>query len=138
MVSAKAVDDQLIEELVGRAQAATLRLTGEGGLLHQPLGQLLDKAAFMSGGFLGRRNRAGEGGFRIAVRDDDLIREASGVAGNHSDGYQPEHGSQQLGRDERGTEAGAMPAKVSVNLRPMVTAGFAKDVEEVNEYAAPM
>lgn len=35
------------------------------------------------------------------------------------------------------TDAGAMPAKVSVK-RPMVTAGLAKEVEEVNQYAAPM
>jgi len=33
----------------------------------------------------------------------------------------------------RGTEAGAMPAKVSLNMRPMVIAGFAKLVEEVNQ-----
>ncbi len=32
-----------------------------------------------------------------------------------------------------GTEAGAMPAKVSVKARPIVTAGFAKDVDEVNQ-----
>ena len=37
-----------------------------------------------------------------------------------------------------GTEAGAMPAKVSLNARPMVTAGLANDVDEVNQYAAPM
>ena len=37
-----------------------------------------------------------------------------------------------------GTEAGAMPAKVSVNARPTVTAGLAKVVDEVNQYAAPM
>jgi hypothetical protein len=30
-VQAKAVDDQLIDELVGRAQAEGLQLTGEGG-----------------------------------------------------------------------------------------------------------
>jgi putative transposase len=30
---AKTVDDQLIDELVGRAQAEGLQLTGEGGLL---------------------------------------------------------------------------------------------------------
>jgi hypothetical protein len=29
-----------------------------------------------------------------------------------------------------------MPAKVSVKVRPMVTAGFANDVDEVNQYAA--
>ena len=37
-----------------------------------------------------------------------------------------------------GTEAGAMPANVSVKIRPTVTAGFANDVEDVNQYAAPM
>jgi hypothetical protein len=31
------------------------------------------------------------------------------------------------------TDAGAMPAKVSVNIRPMVAAGLAKDVEEVKK-----
>ncbi len=35
-------------------------------------------------------------------------------------------------------EVGLMPAKVSVKTRPMVTAGLAKDVELVNQYAAPM
>ncbi len=34
-VSAKAVDDHLIDELVSRAQAEGLQLTGEGGLLQQ-------------------------------------------------------------------------------------------------------
>ena len=32
-----------------------------------------------------------------------------------------------------GAEAGAMPAKVSVNIRPTVTAGLAKEVELVNQ-----
>ncbi|MBK7819797.1 MAG: PRD domain-containing protein [Tessaracoccus sp.] len=36
------------------------------------------------------------------------------------------------------TELGAMPAKVSVKIRPMVTAGLANEVELVNQYAAPM
>ena len=36
----------------------------------------------------------------------------------------------ELGGDERGTEAGAMPAKVSVKTRPMVTAGLANEVED--------
>ena len=31
-----------------------------------------------------------------------------------------------------------MPAKVSENIRPIVTAGLANDVELVNQYAAPM
>ena len=37
-----------------------------------------------------------------------------------------------------GTEDGAIPAKVPENIRPMVMAGLAKLVEEVNQYAAPM
>lgn len=42
--SAKAVDDQLIEELVGRAQAEGLQLAGEGGLLQQLTKRLLESA----------------------------------------------------------------------------------------------
>jgi hypothetical protein len=37
-----------------------------------------------------------------------------------------------------GTSCGRIPAKVSENARAMVTAGFAKDVEAVNQYAAVM
>jgi transposase-like protein len=43
-VSAKAVDDQLIEELVCCAQAEGLRLTGECGLLPQLIQRLLESA----------------------------------------------------------------------------------------------
>ncbi|WP_435178218.1 IS256 family transposase [Actinacidiphila sp. bgisy145] len=42
--SARAVDDQLIDELVGRAQAEGLQLTGEGGLLQQLTKRLLESA----------------------------------------------------------------------------------------------
>lgn len=42
--SAKAVDDQPIEELVSRAQAEGLQLTGEGGLLQQLTKRLLESA----------------------------------------------------------------------------------------------
>ncbi|MFJ7146879.1 IS256 family transposase [Streptomyces sp. NPDC100445] len=42
--SAKAVDDQLIDELVSRAQAEGLQLTGEGGLLQQLTKRLLESA----------------------------------------------------------------------------------------------
>jgi transposase-like protein len=38
------VDDRLIDELVSRAQAAGLRLTGEGGLLQQLNKRLLESA----------------------------------------------------------------------------------------------
>jgi transposase-like protein len=44
VVSAKAVDDQLIDELVSRAQAEGLQLTGEGGLLQQLTKRLLEPA----------------------------------------------------------------------------------------------
>src|SRR5215471_2253317 len=37
-----------------------------------------------------------------------------------------------------GAEDGAIPAKVLENIRPIVIAGLAKLVEEVNQYAAPM
>lgn len=43
-VQAKAVDDQLIEELLGRAQAEGLQLTGEGGLLQQLTKRLMESA----------------------------------------------------------------------------------------------
>src|ERR1700754_2753184 len=36
------------------------------------------------------------------------------------------------------TELGAIPAKVSENIRPTVMAGLAKLVEDVNQYAAPI
>jgi hypothetical protein len=39
---------------------------------------------------------------------------------------------------KRGTSAGRIPANVSDNARAMVTAGFAKDVDAVNQYAAVM
>ena len=32
-----------------------------------------------------------------------------------------------------GTDAGSMPAKVSLSVRPMVTAGLAKLVDDVNQ-----
>ena len=37
-----------------------------------------------------------------------------------------------------GTCDGAIPAKVSVRERAMVMAGFANEVDEVNQYAAPI
>ncbi len=37
-----------------------------------------------------------------------------------------------------GASAGRMPEKVSLAARAKVTAGLAKDVEEVNQYAATM
>ncbi|GAA3482165.1 hypothetical protein GCM10018966_066970 [Streptomyces yanii] len=41
---AKSGDDRLIDELVGRAQAEGLQLTGEGGLLQQLTKRLLESA----------------------------------------------------------------------------------------------
>ena len=34
--------------------------------------------------------------------------------------------------------AGLIPVNVSVSVRPIVTAGLAKDVEELKKYAAPI
>ena len=41
-------------------------------------------------------------------------------------------------RTNIGTDDGTMPANVSDRVRPMVIAGFARDIEEVNQYAAVM
>jgi putative transposase len=41
---AEAVDQHLIEELVGRAQAEGVRLTGDGGLLQQLTKRLLESS----------------------------------------------------------------------------------------------
>ena len=38
----------------------------------------------------------------------------------------------------RGTSTGRMPANVSLRALAMVTAGFANDVDAVNQYAAVM
>jgi hypothetical protein len=43
-VPVKTVDDRLIDELVSRAQAEGLQLTGEGGLLQQLTKRLLESA----------------------------------------------------------------------------------------------
>lgn len=43
-MSAKAMDDQLIDELVSRARVEGLQLTGEGGLLQQLTRRLLESA----------------------------------------------------------------------------------------------
>ena len=74
------------------------------------------------------------------VGDDDV-----GGVGWRDGGVQrlDDPGGQDAAEDLRGDEAaaprtGRCPAKVSENIRPMVMAGLAKLVEEVNQYAAPM
>ena len=37
-----------------------------------------------------------------------------------------------------GTDDGLIPAKVLLNMRAIVTAGFANEVDDVNQYAAAM
>lgn len=39
---------------------------------------------------------------------------------------------------KKGAPLGAIPQKVSVNMRAIVTAGLANDVDEVNQYALVM
>ena len=73
------------------------------------------------------------------VGDDDV----SGLRGREAGIQRPDHGHGQgpadnLGGDEGRRGGGAMPAKVSENIRPMVMAGLAKLVEEVKKYAAPI
>ena len=57
----------------------------------------------------------------------------SAGSGSSSDQQRGERAADELGEHEHGTEAGVMPAKVSENMRAMVTAGLAKLVEDVNQ-----
>ena len=70
--------------------------------------------------------------------DHDLARRLFGVRIEHSEEPDPDEQAGELAATNAGTEPGAMPANVSVNARPIVTAGLAKLVELVNQYAAPM
>ena len=68
-----------------------------------------------------------------AVGDDDV-----GGVGWREPGYSalmtPRPGAARIwAAMKRGTEDGAMPANVLENIRPMVMAGLAKLVEEVNQ-----
>ena len=60
---------------------------------------------------------------------------AAGVSGYtaRSQAAQAEQPPASWATTNAGTEAGAMPAKVSLNMRPTVTAGLAKLVDEVNQ-----
>ena len=70
----------------------------------------------------------------VFVRDDDpggLSRGERGI--QHPDEEHPGDAAADLGGDEHRADAGAIPAKVSENIRPIVIAGLAKLVEEVNQ-----
>ncbi len=71
-------------------------------------------------------------------RDHDLARGLPGARVQHGERPDPDEQPSELGGHEGGHGAGAMPANVSVDARPIVTAGLAKLVELVNQYAAPM
>src|SRR5580693_272844 len=69
---------------------------------------------------------------------------ASAACAGDSDGYRnlmsstPATPPPSCAAMNTGAEDGAMPAKLSENIRPMVIAGLVKLVEEVNQYAAPI
>lgn len=67
------------------------------------------------------------------MRNDDAGFGGSRSAEHRSHQAQADSGTDQLGSDERGDGAGAIPANVSLKARPIVTAGLANDVEEVNQ-----
>lgn len=76
---------------------------------------------------------------RAVVRQDHFGRLGrSDVGIERPDGGDRDHAADQLGGDDPGTEAGAIPANVPEHIRPTVIAGLAKLVEFVNQYAAPM
>ena len=62
----------------------------------------------------------------VAVRDQDVVGGGGGVGVEQQGQARAEGGADDWKTMNIGTEAGAMPAKVSVNMRAMVTAGLAK------------
>ncbi|MFB7338345.1 hypothetical protein ACFC00_43185 [Streptomyces adustus] len=80
-VPTRAVDDQLIEELVGRAEAEGLQLTGEGGLLQQLTKRLLESA--LEGEITDHLglSRLADRGARAGIQPDH-----AGTAGQSRDG----------------------------------------------------
>ena len=76
---------------------------------------------------------------RAVVRHDDVGRLGGGDVGiERPDEATANRPPTSWATTNPGTEAGAMPARVSENIRPTVKAGLAKLVELVNQYAAPM
>src|SRR3954447_147544 len=71
-----------------------------------------------------------------ASTTSSAARPASGY--NASTSAAPAAAPTSCAARKAGTEAGAIPANVSEKIRPMLTAGLANDVEEVNQYADPM
>ena len=65
--------------------------------------------------------------------DDRLVRGATGVGIEVGDDAEAGRRADDLCGDERPHGVGAMPAKLSENIRPTVTAGLANDVELVNQ-----
>jgi hypothetical protein len=67
------------------------------------------------------------------VRDDNGVGSGGGVRVEEDDQRQTDQTADDWAAMNPGAEPGAMPAKVSENIRPMVTAGLAKLVELVNQ-----
>ena len=82
--------------------------------------------------------RRADAALDVRVAGDDLAGGAADVRVQRQQQPDADGRPTSWATTKPGTEAGAMPAKVSVNARPMVTAGLAKLVEDVNQYAAPM
>jgi hypothetical protein len=68
----------------------------------------------------------------------ELLRDLGRVGVEQADGPDGEGAAQQLHEANIGTDAGAMPAKVSDSVRATLIAGLAKLVLLVNQYAAVM
>ena len=69
----------------------------------------------------------------MVVGDDEVERRGGRGTGTGR-GAIGDEAAEELGDDERRARTtGSMPAKVSLSVRPMVTAGLAKLVEEVNQ-----
>ena len=124
---------------VGRLGAGRADLDPVAGQVAQPAGGHLGAAGVVHAdeqhaGLVGHDAASSGSGVRQDVGDDGAMRVRHGDAA----GRRPTDRADELRDDEHRHRAGAMPAKVSVNVRPTVTAGLAKLVELVNQYAAPM
>ena len=74
----------------------------------------------------------------VAVWNNGFVGRVGGVwVQDHRHG-ESDKPADDLGGDEGRHRDGAMPANVSENILRTVTAGFARDVELVNQYADPM
>src|SRR5690606_6710363 len=106
--------------------------------------QVLDHARF-DAGVADQRQRVARSTAGGVVVDGDVLRgHAMVLAGvevrlpSKRCNTSPSAAPSSSAATNAGTCAGEIPAKLSLNMRPNATAGLAKAVDAVNQYAAPI